>query len=65
MIDGPVDDVGAVPDPASSERGERRGEVLVRLDELVHALAGHAEHLGDLVHADELEFHILEVTLDA
>lgn len=54
---GPRLDVLAQPDPTRREFGDRLGEVRVRLDDGVDALAAQSQHFGDLGDTDEVQGH--------
>lgn len=66
MSTDPSVDPSPAPDPARGQRHLRCGEVLVLPCDLVGALTGDAEHLGDLRHTDKVMAHAgsLPETLD-
>lgn len=66
MASNPLVDPGSSPDPACGQRHLWCREVLVLPCDLVGALTGDAEHLGDLRHTDEVMAHArsLPETLD-
>jgi hypothetical protein len=64
MCSDPFLDGGTLPDASDCEFGLGLWEVVVSLDELVHALLRDAEDHGDLGDAHQIEDHQIRVRKD-